>query len=41
MTVLETDNINAAVMKPLENLVVHSARPPQDLEKVLVIDTEA
>lgn len=41
VTVLETDNINAAVMKPLENLVVHSARPPQDLEKVLVIDTEA
>ena len=41
VTVLETDNINAAVMKPLENLVIHSARPPQDLEKVLVIDTEA
>ncbi len=38
VTILEEDNINAAVMKPLENLVIHSARPPQDLEKVLVIE---
>ena len=40
VTILEEDGVNAAVMKPLEDLVAHSTRPPQDLEKVLVIEAK-
>ena len=40
VTVEEQDGTNAAVLAPLEGLVVHSTRPLTDLEKVLMIDEE-
>ena len=38
VTIEEQDRTNAAVLQKLDNLVVQSTRPMEDLEKVLVID---